>query len=55
MSTKRTVFETAGVNVVRASRELPRMSLRGDTIVANRGLLRIEEAAQWFGLGRTKA
>jgi hypothetical protein len=51
MSTNRSVFQTAEVDVVRASRELPRMSLRGDTIVANRGLLRIEEAAQWLGLG----
>ncbi len=31
------------------------MSLSGDVIVANRGLLRVEEAAQWLGLGRTKA
>jgi excisionase family DNA binding protein len=30
------------------------MSLRGDVIVANRGLLRVEEAAQWLGVGRTK-
>jgi excisionase family DNA binding protein len=55
MSTNRSVFKTATVNVVRASREQPHISLHGDTIVANRGLLRIEEAAQWLGLGRTKA
>ncbi len=41
--------------LVRANPEPPRMSLRGDVIVANRGLLRIEEAAQWLGVGRTKA
>src|SRR5438309_10983930 len=55
MSTNRSVFKTATVNVVRTSREQPRISLHGDTIVANRGLLCIEEAAQWLGLGRTKA
>ena len=31
------------------------MSPRGDTMVANPGLLRIEEAAQWLGIGRAKA
>jgi excisionase family DNA binding protein len=42
-------------NPVNLTRERPTLSLRGDTIVANRGLLRVEEAAQWLGLGRTKA
>jgi excisionase family DNA binding protein len=42
-------------NVVRATRESPALSLRGDAIVANRGLLRVEEVARWLGVGRTKA
>ena len=41
-------------NAVRATRESPALSLRGDVIVSNRGLLRVEEAAQWLGVGRTK-
>src|SRR5213082_1587330 len=42
-------------NDVPAIRESPTLSLRGDVIVSNRGLLRVEEAAQWLGVGRTKA
>ena len=41
-------------NAVRATRESPAVSLRGDVIVSNRGLLRVEEAAKWLGVGRTK-
>jgi len=39
---------------LRATSESPQLSLRGDVIVGNRGLLRVEEAAQWLGVGRTK-
>ena len=42
-------------NTLRATSESPQLSLRGDVIVGNRGLLRVEEAAQWLGMGRTKA
>ena len=41
-------------NAVRATRESPAVSLRGDVIVSNRGLLRVEEAAQWLGVGLIK-
>src|SRR5216683_2539743 len=41
-------------NSLRATSESPKLSLRGDVIVGNRGLLRVEEAAQWLGVGRTK-
>jgi excisionase family DNA binding protein len=39
----------------RTAHQAPELALRGDTIVSNRGLLRVEEAAQWLGVGRTKA
>ena len=55
MNVESTAVQTMSPNIVRATHEPPRMSLRGDVIVANRGLLRVEEAAQWLGLGRTKA
>jgi excisionase family DNA binding protein len=42
-------------NAVRATRQSPTLSLHGDVIVSNRGLLRVEQAAHWLGVGRTKA
>jgi hypothetical protein len=48
------VSSTGASNLQRATHEPPHVSLRGDAIVANRGLLRIEEAAMWLGFGRTK-
>ncbi len=32
----------------------PRLPLSEETSIANRGLLRVDEAAAWLGLGRTK-
>src|SRR2546422_4475383 len=55
MGNNRAVVGGTTTKIIRATREPPQMSLRGNTIVANRGLLRIDEAAQWLGVGRTKA
>jgi excisionase family DNA binding protein len=48
-------LKVAAIESEAAARDEFRQGRQGIGHAANRGLLRVEEAAEWLGLGRTKA